>query len=95
MDAAKRFGENILRVRQARKLSQEGLAERAEIHRTQISLIEGGRREPRIFTLVRLAGALEVDASALLEGIIWRPPGPGRPGEFAVADPPELPRFEG
>jgi len=31
MDAAERFGENLLRVRQARKLSQESLAERAEV----------------------------------------------------------------
>jgi transcriptional regulator with XRE-family HTH domain len=93
MDAAERLGENILRVRQARKLSQESLAERAEVHRTQISLIESGRREPRIYTLVRLAGALEVDASTLLEGIAWNPAVPGRTGEFVVTDPPELPRF--
>jgi transcriptional regulator with XRE-family HTH domain len=93
MDAAERFGENILRVRQARKLSQESLAERAEVHRTQISLIESGQREPRIFTLLRLAGALEVDASTLLEGVAWKPAEPGRTGEFVVTDPPELPRL--
>jgi transcriptional regulator with XRE-family HTH domain len=93
MDAAERFGENVLRVRQARKLSQESLAERAEVHRTQISLIEGGRREPRIFTLLRLAGALEVEASTLLEGVAWSPAVPGRAGEFVIAEPPELPRL--
>jgi transcriptional regulator with XRE-family HTH domain len=93
MDAAERFGENLLRVRQARKLSQEGLAERAEVHRTQISLIEGGRREPRMITVMRLAGALEVDVSTLVEGVAWRPGEPGRRGELVVSEPPELPRL--
>jgi transcriptional regulator with XRE-family HTH domain len=88
MDVLDRFGENLLRVRQARKLSQESLAERAGIHRTQITLIESGRREPRLLTLVRLAGALEVDVSVLLEGVLWSP----ARGGFVVADPPELPR---
>lgn len=88
-----RFGENLLRVRQARKLSQESLAELAGIQRTQITLIESGRREPRVLTLLRLAGALEVDVSTLLEGVAWKPGGPGRRGEFVVVDPPELPRL--
>ena len=87
-----RFGANLLRVRQARRLSQESLAELAGIQRTQITHIENGRREPRVLTLVRLAGALEVDVSILLEGIAWKPGGPGHGGEFVVDDPPELPR---
>jgi transcriptional regulator with XRE-family HTH domain len=91
MDAAERFGENVLRIRQARKLSQEILAERAEVHRTQISLIEGGRREPRLLTLVRLAGALDVDLSTLVDGIDWKPDQGG--GTLQVTDPPELPRL--
>ncbi|HEX3736059.1 MAG TPA: helix-turn-helix transcriptional regulator [Solirubrobacterales bacterium] len=94
MDVSERFGENLLRVRQARKLSQEGLAAQAGIHRTQITLLESGRREPRLLTIVRLAGALEVEVSMLLEGITWRPDGPGG-GEFVVTDPPELPRLGG
>jgi transcriptional regulator with XRE-family HTH domain len=90
MDVSERFGENLLRVRQARKLSQENVAERAAIHRTQISLIESGRRVPRLDTLVKLAGALEVPLSTLLEGIAWSPAIDG-PGEFVVEDPPGLP----
>jgi transcriptional regulator with XRE-family HTH domain len=88
MDASRRFGENILRIRQARKLSQESLAELAAVHRTQITLIENGRRQPRAETVVRLAGALEVSIESLFEGIRWDP----RAGEFLVEDPPELPR---
>ena len=88
-----RFGGNLLRIRQARRLSQESLAERAGIHRTQISLFETGQRQPLLETLVRLAGALEVPVSTLVEGIAFRP-GPGG-GEIVVADPPELPRVGG
>jgi transcriptional regulator with XRE-family HTH domain len=93
MDVSERFGENLLRVRQARKLSQETVAERAAIHRTQISLIESGRRMPRLDTVVKLAGALEVPPATLVEGIGWKPAVAG-PGEFIVADPPGLPRLD-
>jgi transcriptional regulator with XRE-family HTH domain len=83
-----RFGENLVQIRRARKLSQECLAQRAGLHRTQISLVETGRRQPRVETVVRLAGALEVSTDCLFEGIRWDP----RAGEFVVEDPPELPR---
>jgi transcriptional regulator with XRE-family HTH domain len=92
MNPSERFGENLLRIRQARKLSQENLADRAGIHRTQISLLEGGRRQPLLETLVRLAGALDVSIDALFEGILWEPAASGE-GVFRVIDPPELPRL--
>lgn len=91
MDVSERFGENLLRIRQARKLSQENLAERAGIHRTQISLLESGRRQPLLETVVRLAGALDVPVETLFEGILWVPAAVGA-GRFAVEAPPELPR---
>jgi transcriptional regulator with XRE-family HTH domain len=92
MDVSERFGENLLRIRQARKLSQENLADRAGIHRTQISLLESGRRQPLLETVVRLAGALDVPVETLFEGILWVPAGVGM-GQFLVEDPPELPRL--
>ena len=92
MDVSERFGENLLRIRQARRLSQESLAHRAAIHRTQISLIESGQRQPRLETLVKLAGALEVSVSALVEGIVWEPVVEAR-GGFRISEPPELPRL--
>jgi transcriptional regulator with XRE-family HTH domain len=91
IDGLTLFGENLLRIRQARKLNQEALAESAGIHRTQLSLLEGGRRQPLMETLTKLAGALDVPVSMLTEGIVFVP-GPGR-GEFQVSPPPELPRF--
>lgn len=91
MTAKQRFGENLLRIRQARKLSQEALAEFAGIHRTQISLFEHGEREPLMTTLVKLAAALDVSVLLLLEGIEWKPAFVGA-GRFVISDPPELPR---
>lgn len=88
MNVSDRFGENVLRIRQARKLSQESLAEQAAVHRTQITLIENGRRQPGVETVARLAGALEVSVETLYEGIRWDP----KTCRFVVTDPPELPR---
>jgi transcriptional regulator with XRE-family HTH domain len=35
--------------------------------------MESGKRLPRLDTLIKLAGALEVPVSALLDGISWDP----------------------
>ena len=86
-----RFGLNLLRIRQARRLSQESLADQAGIHRTQISLFETGQRQPLLETLIRLSGALEVPLPTLLEGITFRPESSG--GRFCVTPPFELPRY--
>jgi transcriptional regulator with XRE-family HTH domain len=91
MEPLARFGDNLLRIRQARKLSQEALAELAGIHRTQISLFETGQRQPLLETLGRLAGALEVPVEMLCEGISFVP-GSGN-GELVATRPPELPRY--
>jgi transcriptional regulator with XRE-family HTH domain len=70
---AGRFASNLRRLRDVAGLSQEELAFRADIHRTQISFIESGRRMPRLDTLVKLAGALGVTANDLIDGITWEP----------------------
>jgi transcriptional regulator with XRE-family HTH domain len=67
------FGENLQRVRFLRKLSQQAVAERAGIHRTQISLLEKGDRAPLLPTVVALAGALNVPVGELLVGISFEP----------------------
>ena len=86
VDLAERFADNLLHLRQGRKLSQEELAARASIHRTQISLMESGRRLPRLDTLIKLAGALEVEIPRLVEGISWEPT-ITKSGQFDVAEP--------
>jgi transcriptional regulator with XRE-family HTH domain len=92
MEVLVRFGYNVLTIRQARKLSQEALAERASIHRTQMTLFENGLRGPRLETLVKLAGALEVPIEMLVEGIRFVPRPGG--GELVASRPPELPRYD-
>lgn len=67
------MGTNLARMRQARGLSQEEVADRAGLHRTEISLMELGKRTPRIDTIVRVTGALGVDAADAFVGAIWVP----------------------
>lgn len=81
-----RFAENLTRLRQDAGFSQEELAARAAVHRTQMTLMEGGQRLPRLETLVKLVGALEISSEALLEGITWEPV-LSTPGGFRVAEP--------
>jgi transcriptional regulator with XRE-family HTH domain len=79
---AERFGANLRRVRRREGLSQEGLAIRASLHRTEIGRLEGGERACRIDTLIRLAGAMAVPPGELLDGIVWVP-APEPQGAFA------------
>jgi transcriptional regulator with XRE-family HTH domain len=64
---------NLRRIRQARGLSQEELAHRAEIDRTYISSLERSVYAAGIDVVDRLARALGVEAADLLT----RPAGPG------------------
>jgi len=69
---AKQFGENVRRSRKRAGLSQEAAGLRADLHRTEIGLLERGERTPRIDTAVKLAGALGVAPGDLLDGIAWQ-----------------------
>jgi transcriptional regulator with XRE-family HTH domain len=66
-----RFAVNLRRFRTELSLSQEELAFRCDLHRTEISLLERGGREPRLGTIVKLATVLETTPSALCEGVSW------------------------
>ena len=81
---ARRFGENLRRLRKELGLSHEETGYRASLHRTEIGLLERGERVPRIDTVVRLAGALGVKFECpLLIGLEWKP-GSVRHGEFVT-----------
>ena len=67
MDIRKRLGLNVQRIRRQRSWSQEELAFQSGLHRTYISGIERGVRNPTVLVLARLAEALGVQAAALLE----------------------------
>ncbi|RED11016.1 helix-turn-helix domain-containing protein [Parasphingopyxis lamellibrachiae] len=67
MDICKRLGENVRRYRKEKGWSQEAFAHEADIHRTYISDIERGARNPTITIIEKLARPLGVTASQLLE----------------------------
>lgn len=60
-----KFGK-ILRVkRQEKRLTQEELANLADIHRTYIAGIERGFRNPSLKNIIRLSKALKIDPKEL------------------------------
>jgi transcriptional regulator with XRE-family HTH domain len=73
MDKRDRFAVNLRHARETAGISQEELAQRCEIHRTEVSLLERGGREPRLGTMVKLAVALGTTPEALCAGIGWDP----------------------
>lgn len=66
VDIRERLGRNIRLLREARGWSQEDYADRAGIHRTYVSGIERGRRNPTIDIVERLAAPFAVLVSDLL-----------------------------
>lgn len=63
------FGLNVRRRREARGLSQEALAEVADIDRTYVSGIERGVRNPTLITVGKLARALGCAVHDLTSGL--------------------------
>ena len=75
MKPRERFAINLRKARQKKEISQEELGFRCDLHRTEISLLERGGREPRLGTIVKLASALDVTPEELCAGV----PGTSRP----------------
>ncbi len=67
MDVRQRVGNNLRKFRQARGVSQEKLAFDCGLHRTYISGVERGIRNPTVLVLEWIARALDVPAARLLE----------------------------
>jgi transcriptional regulator with XRE-family HTH domain len=67
VDIRVRLGQNVRRLREEKGWSQEEYADRAGIHRTYVSDIERGRRNPTVTVVEKLAKALEVEAGRLLD----------------------------
>lgn len=67
MDIRSRLGHNIRRLRQSQGWSQEQFAFEAGIHRTYISDLERGIRNPTITVVEKLATALGARAGELLD----------------------------
>lgn len=61
------FGNNLRKVRLAKGLSQEDLADKADSVLSQIGRIERGERAPNILTIKKLADALEINPGDLFD----------------------------
>jgi len=68
-DVLLRLGKRIRALRDELDISQEELADRAGIHRNYMSQIEGGERNVSFYNVVRIARALRVSPSSLVDSI--------------------------
>ncbi|WP_100868566.1 helix-turn-helix domain-containing protein [Novosphingobium kunmingense] len=66
MEIRERLARNLRRRREANNWSQEEFADRAGIHRTYVSDLERGRRNPTITVVEKLAKPFGVTASEML-----------------------------
>lgn len=66
---AEEFGRGLLAARRRAGLSQDALAERSGLRFNTISLLENGRRTPRLDTICLLARGLGIGPGQLIDGI--------------------------
>lgn len=67
VDVRQRLAVNLRRLRHEQGWSQEEFAERVGIHRTYVSDLERGARNPTIAIVERLAKPLKVKPGSLLD----------------------------
>ena len=67
MDVRRRVARNMKRLRNEKDWSQEELAERSGLHRTYISGVERGVRNPTLTVLEKIATALKVTLAELVK----------------------------
>jgi transcriptional regulator with XRE-family HTH domain len=65
MSVKELIGKRIKEARQAKRLSQEALSEKIGMSAKYLSSVERGKENPTLDTLIKLADALEVEASEL------------------------------
>jgi transcriptional regulator with XRE-family HTH domain len=79
MDLKRVMAANVRRLRDARKLTQEGLAERAGLSARYVSSVERGVVSASVTVLGQLADALKVDTCELIRSPPRGPRGEKRP----------------
>jgi transcriptional regulator with XRE-family HTH domain len=62
-----RFGKRVRELRKAKNLSQLELAEKVDVSRGYIGLLENGERNPSLETITEIAIALGVKPDELLK----------------------------
>ena len=69
MEPTAQFAANLRKEREARGLSQERLAQAADLHWTQVGRIERDAGAPSFKTIIKLARGLGVPPGKLFDGI--------------------------
>jgi transcriptional regulator with XRE-family HTH domain len=62
-----KLGAKIKRLREEKEIDQKSFAFDCEIGRTQLYMIEKGRTNPRLLTLMKISDGLEISISELLK----------------------------
>jgi transcriptional regulator with XRE-family HTH domain len=62
----KNFGERVREIRTEKRLSQEQLAHKANLHRTYIGMIERAEKNITLLNIEKIANALEIEITDLL-----------------------------
>lgn len=65
----KQFGRNLQSVRVAAGLTQEKLAEKADISLRYVQMLESGAKNPSLVTLSNIRKALDSDYNSLFKGV--------------------------
>jgi transcriptional regulator with XRE-family HTH domain len=67
MPTARQIGMKLKKIREAKRLSQTELARKARVSRAYVFRLEAGGSDPTVGVLQRLAKALGVPVTALLQ----------------------------
>lgn len=62
-----KFGERVRKLRKDKRISQEELAYRADLHRTYIGMIERAERNITLINVEKIANALEISINNLFD----------------------------
>lgn len=62
-----KFGKALREIRLKKKMSQGDVAEKLGVHRSYISELERGKRNPSLLTIKKIAKALEVSVDELIK----------------------------
>lgn len=65
----KLFGKVLRQIREDKGITQEKLAELADVDRTYIYRLETGKRSPSLSIIFRLADALKISPGLLLDKV--------------------------
>ena len=61
------LGLNVKQLREAKGVDQKSFAFDCEIGRTQLYMIENGKTNPRLSTLMKIANGLDISVDQLLK----------------------------